>query len=157
MIDLNQRIQEKKNFSKRLLLGYLFFGMLFSFFVYRTFSLQVSSYTDYEIASLENRTREILIQPRRGIIYDRNGEIIVNNKPRYNLILNPSKINDIEKHIAEIRKVINISEKDILFVKENFKNKARLNREIVLKQDLSKEEIANFEVRRYKFPDTFIA
>ena len=157
MIDLNQRIQEKKNFSKRLLLGYLFFGMLFSFFVYRTFSLQVSSYTDYEIASLENRTREILIQPRRGIIYDRNGEIIVNNKPRYNLILNPSKINDIEKHIAEIKKVINISEKDILFVRENFKNKARLNREIVLKQDLSKEEIAKFEVRRHKFPDTFIA
>ena len=123
MIDLNQRIQEKKNFSKRLLLGYLFFGMLFSFFVYRTFSLQVSSYTDYEIASLENRTREILIQPRRGIIYDRNGEIIVNNKPRYNLILNPSKINDIEKHIAEIRKVINISEKDILFVKKILKTR----------------------------------
>ena len=156
MIDLNERKKEKKNFSIRLILVHLFFGILFSFFIYRTFSLQVSSYTDYQIASLENKTKEILIQPRRGIIYDRNGEIIVNNKPSYNLILNPSKIKDIEKHIAEIEILIDLTEKDILFVKENFKSKAELNRELVLKKNLSSEEIAKFEVRRYKFPSTFI-
>ena len=132
MIDLNERKKEKKNFSTRLILVHLFFGILFSFFIYRTFSLQVSSYTDYQIASLENKTKEILIQPRRGIIYDRNGEIIVNNKPSYNLIINPSKIKDIEKHIAEIEILIDLTEKDILFVKENFKSKAALNRELVL-------------------------
>ena len=137
-------------------LVYLFFGILFSFFIYKTFSLQVSDYTEYEIASLQNKTREILIQPRRGIIYDRNGEIIVNNNPNYNLILNPSKIKDIEEHLSEIAEIINLSEKDILFVKENFKNKAKLNREIVLKQNLSQEEIAKFEARRYRFPSTFI-
>ena len=156
MIDLHERTQEKKNFFNRLILVYLFFGVLFSVFIYRTFSLQISSYTDYEIASLENKTREILIQPRRGIIYDRNGEIIVNNKPTYNLILNPSKIEDIEKHIAEIGSIIDLSEKDILFVRDNFKSKAKLNREIVLKQNLSQEEIAKFEARRYKFPSSFI-
>ena len=156
MIDLNERSKEKKNFFNRLTIVYLFFGILFSFFIYQTFSLQVSSYTNYEIASLENKTREILIQPRRGIIYDRNGNIIVNNKPRYNLILNPSKIEDIEKHISEIENIINLSEKDILFVRENFKGKAKLNREIVLKQNLSQEEIAKFESRRYQFKNTFI-
>ena len=83
MIDLNERSKEKKNFSNRLTLVYLFFGILFSFFIYKTFSLQVSDYTEYEIASLQNKTREILIQPRRGIIYDRNGEIIVNLSLRH--------------------------------------------------------------------------
>ena len=156
MIDLNQRTQEKKNFSNRLTVVYLFFGLLFSFFLFRTFSLQVSSYTDYELASLKNKTREILIQPRRGIIYDRNGKIIVNNKPSYNLILNPSKINNIDEHISKIQVLINISEEDILFVKENFKRKAKLNRELILKKNLSAEEIAKFETRRYKFPNTFI-
>ena len=90
----------------------------------------------------------MLIQPRRGIIYDRNGEIIVNNNPKYNLILNPSKIEDIEKHLSEIGEIIIMSEKDILFVKENFKNRAKLNREIVLKHNLSQEEIAKFEARK---------
>ena len=102
MIDLNETIIEKKNFFNRLVFVYLFFGMLFLFFLYRTFSLQVSSFTDYEIASLENKTREILIQPRRGIIYDRNGKIIVNNRPSYNLILKPSQIDNIDEHIEMI-------------------------------------------------------
>ena len=73
-----------------------------------------------------------------------------------NLILNPSKIEDIDKHISEIENIIDLSEKDIIFVRENFKSKAKLNREIVLKQNLSQEEIAKFESRRYQFKNTFI-
>ena len=156
MIDLNETIIEKKNFFNRLVFVYLFFGMLFLFFLYRTFSLQVSSFTDYEIASLENKTREILIQPRRGIIYDRNGKIIVNNRPSYNLILKPSQIDNIDEHLEMIGNYIELSEEDILYTKENFKRKAKLNRELVLKKNLSMEEIAKFESRRYKFPATFV-
>ena len=156
MIDLNETIIEKKNFFNRLVFVYLFFGMLFLFFLYRTFSLQVSSFTDYEIASLENKTREILIQPRRGIIYDRNRKIIVNNRPSYNLILKPSQIDNIDEHIEMIGNYIELSEEDTLYTKENFKRKAKLNRELVLKKNLSMEEIAKFESRRYKFPATFV-
>ena len=76
MIDLNRTVSEKKNFFNRLIIIYTFFGLLFLYFLYKTFSLQVSSYTDYEIAALENKTREILVQPRRGIIFDRNGKIL---------------------------------------------------------------------------------
>ena len=70
MINLEERFVEKKSFFSRLIFIYFFFGILFSFLIFRTFSLQVSSYTDYELASLKNRTRDILVQPVRGIIYD---------------------------------------------------------------------------------------
>ena len=76
MINLNERLSEKKNFFNRLLFVYIFFGILFLYLIYKTFTLQVSSYSDYELASLENKTREFLIQPRRGIIYDRNLSLI---------------------------------------------------------------------------------
>ena len=59
---------------------------------------------DLEI--LENKTREFLIQPRRGIIYDRNGEIIVNNIPSYNLIANLAVLDDIDKLIEDIQKIV---------------------------------------------------
>ena len=101
MIDLNERFSEKRNFFNRLIFVYVFFGVLFLYLIYKTFSLQISSYSDYELASLENKTREFLVQPRRGIIYDRNGEIIVNNKPSYNLILDPENIDDINELIFE--------------------------------------------------------
>ena len=54
MIDLNRTVSEKKNFFNRLIIIYTFFGLLFLYFLYKTFYLQVSSYTDYEIAALEN-------------------------------------------------------------------------------------------------------
>ena len=156
MIDLNERTLEKKNFFNRLILIYLFFGFLFLFFLYRTFSLQVSNYTDYEIASLQNKTREVLIQPMRGIIYDRNGEIIVNNTPSYNLITKPSQIKNLESHFNKINMIISLSQEDITYARENFNRKAKLNRELILKKNLTLEEIARFESRKYRFPDTFI-
>ena len=157
MIDLNERISEKKNFFNRLVFVYIFFGFLFLYLIYKTFSLQVSSYTDYEIASLKNKTREILIQPRRGIIYDRNGQIIVNNVPSYNLIIKPSEVKDLDSLLLSIKQIIDIPDSQIDNIKDSYKTKKKLNRELILKKDLNNEEIAKFEVRKYKYPSLFIA
>ena len=147
MIDLNERFSEKRNFFNRLIFVYVFFGLLFLYLIYKTFSLQISSYSDYELASLENKTREFLVQPRRGIIYDRNGEIIVNNKPSYNMILDPENVDDINELIFEINKFVNLSDTEIKNINNIFPNKKKLNREVVLKRNLTTEEIAKFEVR----------
>ena len=157
MIDINERFSEKKNFFNRLIFVYIFFACLFLYLIYKTFSLQVSSFTDYEIASLKNKTREVLIQPRRGIIYDRNGEIIVNNVPGYNLIINPSAINDLNSTLSDIKKIIDLSDLEIKNAQDNFSLKKKLNRELILKTNLTNEEIAKFEVRKYRYPNLFIA
>ena len=156
MIDLNERFIEKRSFFNRLIIVYAFFGFVFSFFLYQTYSLQVSEYSEYETAAIENKTKEVLVQPIRGIIYDRSGKIIVNNVPTYDLIIRPSKIRNIENFLSEISLIININSDELNYVKENFDLKARYNRELVVKKNLSKEEIARFEVRSYKFPNTFI-
>ncbi len=157
MIDINERFSEKKNFFNRLIFVYIFFACLFLYLIYKTFSLQVSSFTDYEIASLKNKTREVLIQPRRGIIYDRNGEIIVNNVPSYNLIINPSAINDLDSTLSDIKKIIDLSDLEIKNAQDNFSLKKKLNRELILKTNLTNEEIAKFEVRKYRYSNLFIA
>ena len=156
MIDLEERYKEKRSFFNRLIIVYAFFGFAFSFFLYQTYSLQVSGYSEYETAAIENKTKEVLVQPIRGIIYDRSGKIIVNNVPTYDLIIRPSKIRSIENFLSEISLIINLNSDELNYVKENFDLKARYNRELVVKKNLSKEEIARFEVRSYKFPNTFI-
>ena len=156
MIDLEERIVEKKSFFNRLVIIYLFFGLIFIFFLERTYSLQISEFSDYEIAALENKTKEVLVQPVRGVIYDRNGAIIVNNVPSYDLIIKPWKILDLNKFIEKISLVIELNPEEIDFVTENFNQKARYNRELILKKDLTRVEIARFEVRSFKFPNAFI-
>ena len=156
MIDSQERFSEKKNFFNRLLLIYVIFAALFILIIYKTYSLQVSSFSDYEIAALKNKTREILIQPSRGIIYDRDGQILVNNVPSYNLIIKPSFISNFENLLDEIKSIVELSEEEIEYARINFQKKASLNRELILKKDLSKEEIAKFEVRGYRFENVFI-
>lgn len=156
MIDIDERYVEKKSFFNRLIVVYIFFGIAFSFFLYQTYSLQISEYTNYESASIKNKTKEVLVQPVRGIIYDRNGNIIVKNVPTYDLILKPSQVISIENFLNSISEIIDFNESEFDYIKENFAAKASLNRELVIKKDLSMEEIAKFEVRSYRFPYAFI-
>ena len=156
MIELEERNLEKKSFFNRLVLIYFFFGILFSFFIYQTYSLQVSSFSEYTSASLKNKTRDMLVQPARGIIYDRRGNILVNNVPSYSLIIKPWKIESLDSFISSIGKIILLNEKEMNYVNENFKKKAAYNRELTVKSNLTSEEIAKFEVRSYKYPNAFI-
>ena len=156
MIDLNERFIEKRSFFNRLIIVYVFFGFVFSFFLYQTYSLQVSEHIEYETAAIENKTKEVLVQPVRGIIYDRSGKIIVNNVPTYDLIIRPLEIESIKNFLSEISLIINLNSDELRYVEENFDLKARYNRELVVKKNLSEDEIARFEVRSYKFPNTFI-
>jgi penicillin-binding protein 2 len=132
MIDLEERFIEKKSFFNRLLVIYIFFGLVFSFFLLSTYSLQISEYDEYEVAALKNKTKEVLVQPERGIIYDRSGNIIVNNVPTYDLIIKPSKIKNPSNFISEISEVIEIDKDDIDYFLENFLSKANYNRELIL-------------------------
>ena len=156
MIELEERNLEKKSFFNVLVLIYFFFGILFSFFIYQTYSLQVSSFSEYTSASLKNKTRDVLVQPARGIIYDRSGNILVNNVPSYSLIIKPWKIESLDSFISSIGKIILLNEKEMNYVNENFKKKAAYNRELTVKSNLTSEEIAKFEVRSYKYPNAFI-
>ena len=156
MIDLEERYKEKRSFFNRLIIVYAFFGFAFSFFLYQTYSLQVSDYSEYETAAIENKTKEVLVQPIRGIIYDRSGKIIVNNVPTYDLIIKPSQINSIDSFLSDLSLIINLNSDELDHVKENFDLKAMYNRELVVKKNLSEVEIAKFEVRSFKFPNAFI-
>jgi penicillin-binding protein 2 len=97
-----------------------------------------------------------LVQPIRGIIYDRSGKIIVNNLPTYDLIIRPSQIKNIDSLLSELSLIISLDRNELDYVIENFDLKARYNRELVVKKNLSEIEIAKFEVRSYRFPNAFI-
>ena len=154
MIDLQERVVEKKSFFNRLIVIYLFFGLIFIFFLERTYSLQISDFRDYENAAIE--TKEKVVQTVRGIIYDRKGTMIVKNVPSYEHIIKPWEIPKLNKFIKEISISVEQEKKEIENVEENFTQRSKYNRELILKKNLTKVEIARFEVRSYKFPNAFI-
>ena len=156
MIDFDERYAEKKSFFNRLIIVYGFLGLAFSFFLYQTYSLQVSEYIEYEIAAIENKTMESLVHPTRGVFCVSAGIVMVNDGPTYDLIIKPSQIKNIDSFLADISLIIELEPHEFDFVRENFDIKARYNRELIVKKNLSEEQIAKFEVRSYKFPNAFI-
>ena len=123
----------------------------------QVFTLQISGYNDYQLAALKNKNYTVPVQALRGEIFDRNGKLLVKNEPTFDLITQPNLIDDIDSFLDEIQPVIFLSESDKSQYKKLQKEKAFANKELVLKKDLSPEEIARFSVRSFNFQNAFIA
>jgi len=152
-----ERQIEKNNFSSRAI---LLFGIIISSLLavlIQVFNLQISGYNDYQLAALKNKNYTVPVQALRGEIFDRNGKVLIKNEPTFDLITRPNLIEDIDSFLDEIQPVIFLSESDKVQYKKLQKEKAFANKELVLKKDLSSEEIARFNVRNFNFQNAFIA
>ncbi|MBD63208.1 MAG: penicillin-binding protein 2 [Gammaproteobacteria bacterium] len=157
MMIFEERQIEKNNFSSRAIL--LFGVVILSFLaiLIKVFSLQVSGYSNYQLAALKNKNYVVPIQSLRGEIFDRKGRLLVRNEPTFDLITNPNLINDLDSFLEEIEPVIFLSDLEKTRYRKLYKNKAFINKELVLKKDLSQREIARFNVRSFNFKNVFIA
>tara|TARA_B100001029_G_scaffold164400_1_gene155236 strand:- start:14709 stop:16544 length:1836 start_codon:yes stop_codon:yes gene_type:complete len=152
-----ERQLEKNNFSSRAIL--LFGVVILSFLaiLIKVFSLQISGYSDYQLAALKNKNYVVPIQPLRGEIFDRKGRYLVRNEPTFDLITNPNLIIDLDLFLEEIEPVIFLSDIEKTRYRKFYKDKAFINKELVLKKDLTQREIARFNVRSFNFKNVFIA
>ena len=76
------------NRKNKLLIG---LGVAVGVLLARLFSIQII-HDEYKVSSDNNSMVYETIYPTRGIIYDRNGEIIVGNKTAYDIIVTPREV-----------------------------------------------------------------
>jgi penicillin-binding protein 2 len=152
-----ERQIEKNNFSSRAILLFGLVSIVFLAVLVKVFSLQISGYTDYQLAALKNKNYAVPVQALRGEIFDRKGRALISNQPTFDLITRPNLILDIDSFLEEIQPVIFLSEAEKSRYRKLQKEKAFVNKELVLKKDLSDEEIARFNVRSFNFKNAFIA
>ena len=152
-----ERQIEKNNFSSRAIILFSIIILGLVAVLIQVFSLQVSGYSDYQLAALKNKNYSVPVQYLRGEIFDRDGRVIIKNEPTFDLITRPNLILDIDSFLEEIQPVIYLSEAEKSKYRKLQKEKAFVNKELVLKKDLSDEEIARFNVRSFNFQNAFIA
>jgi penicillin-binding protein 2 len=80
--------------SIRITLLQLVVVVVFVVFGFRLWRLQVVAGEQYREAARRNRTRLIKTDASRGIVYDRTGELLVRNIPRFNVLLIPAYLPD---------------------------------------------------------------
>lgn len=77
----------------------------------RLVQLQIIEYDTYGPLSRENSLRQEIINPARGLIYDRNGRLIVDNQPIYSITITPASYND--KNTPKLAKLMNIPVEEV--------------------------------------------
>jgi penicillin-binding protein 2 len=152
-----ERQIEKNNFSSRAILLFSLIILGLVAVLIQVFTLQISGYSDYQLAALKNKNYAVPVQSLRGEIFDRNGKVLIKNEPTFDLITRPNLILNIDSFLEEIQPVIYLSETEKYRYTKLQKEKAFVNKELVLKKDLSDEEIARFNVRSFNFQNAFIA
>ena len=142
---------EKRYFRTRIYLVALLVLLCILILALRLFYLQVSSHDHYATLSHENRMKIVPVPPTRGLVYDRNMNLLAANKPSYQIRVTPVEVDDMEQVISQLGRLIDLEEHHLKKFHGDLKRKQSFE-SIPLKVNLSEEEVARFSVNRHRFP-----
>ncbi|RTL00905.1 MAG: penicillin-binding protein 2, partial [Neisseriaceae bacterium] len=148
---LRDRSRDRNLFQSRLLIALLVVFLAFGGLVARFVYLQVLQHEHYQTLAESNRISIVPITPSRGLIYDRNGVLLVHNFSAYTLEITRSKIANLEQTLAELGQIVEITPKDRKRFKK-LQEESKNFESLPIKTHLSDEEVARFAAQRFRFP-----
>lgn len=154
-VSIRNHSAEANLFARRTFIAFIGVVVMLLILFSNVYQLEVSLYDKYQTRSNNNRIKLLPVAPNRGLIYDRNGVLLAENKPIYSLEIVPEQVEDIEQTVKEISQLLTISEeKQAKFFRE-FKSTRRF-KPIELHSRLSDQQVALFSVNQHKFPGAII-
>jgi penicillin-binding protein 2 len=143
--------QEQRLFLVRVIIILVMLLLLFGLLAARLTYLQVVSYSHFTTLSQNNRVRLEAVPPPRGLIYDRNGVVLAENRPSYQLEVTLEQVADLEATLDALAEFIPMEEFEIARFRRELRGK-RPFQAVPLKLNLSDEEVAVFAINRHRFP-----
>ena len=142
---------EARLFSSRAIVAFLGIVILMGLLVANMYNIQVNQFQDYKTRSNDNRIKVVPIAPNRGLIYDRNGVLLAENRPVFNLELTPEQIKDIDSTIEALQTILEITPEQVeRFHRE--RKRTRRFKSVPLLTQLNENQVAVFSVNQYRFP-----
>jgi len=142
-------------FNKRLNRVTLFVIAVFAALVLRLWFLQVVNGPSYRIKSENNRIHLQDIPPFRGMIFDRNGELLVDNRPSYNMYIIPEEIQNREQLLGSLNALIGLSPDSIEGKLSKVSNQYPF-KPILIKKNISRDELAVIETNLFNLAGVMI-
>lgn len=143
--------EEARLFKSRAIVAFIGIVAMLGILVTNLYNIQINQYQDYKTRSNDNRIKVVPIAPNRGLIYDRNGKLLAENRPVFSLELTPEKIKDMDDTIARLQKILTITPEQV----ERFQKERRQTRRfksVPILNQLTPEQVAKFSVNQHNFP-----
>jgi len=141
----------KKHENRTYIIGG-FFGLVILIFIIRLFSIQVID-DSFKTSSENNVIRKQTDYPRRGLIYDRNKELIVYNEAAYDLMITPKQATSLDT--ALICSLLEIDTLNLMKRIEKASNYSMYKASVLMKQ-ISVETYTKLQENMFLMPGFFV-
>ncbi|MCB9480243.1 MAG: penicillin-binding protein 2 [Desulfobacteraceae bacterium] len=146
---------EPEWFRGRLNILLIWISAAFFILGIRLFWLQVIKGENYRKLSVNNSVRIQRIVPARGLIFDRNEKLIVDNRPSFNLKVVPKDVDSIDELLNNLNRIIEIRDG----VEKELKNALIYTpfKAVTIADDIDRNIVAKIETNQFFLPGTFIS
>ena len=134
----------------RLLIG---LGVVAAILLAKIFSIQVLD-DHYKIDADNNTTVREIIYPTRGVIYDRNGDILVGNKVAYDILVNPRDLEKVQFDTVALATALDTTVEFIRGKMQEYrKNRRKIGfQSVTMIKQIPAETYNKFAEVQYRFP-----
>ena len=138
-------------FKQRLVVVMYCVIAAFVVLICRLFYLQVIEGEEFRRLSENNCIRLQSIDPQRGLIYDRNRVLLVDNRPSFDLSIILKDAKPINDTIEKLSEYINVPADDLMSKIKKCKG-ISIYKPFLLKRDIGRDALAVIEARKYDLP-----
>ncbi|MCG8316596.1 MAG: penicillin-binding protein 2 [Pseudomonadales bacterium] len=149
---LKDHLREGRIFNNRALIAFGFVIILTIILISRMVVLQVFHFDTYTAQSDDNRVSVQPVAPTRGLIFDRNGELLADNQPTYSVSILKERTPDIAQTIEKIGAIIELGDNDPERFYKRLEQRRRPFTPVALHYRLTEEEIAKIAVQQHELP-----
>ncbi|WP_137167121.1 penicillin-binding protein 2 [Salinimonas lutimaris] len=146
---------EANLFARRALIAMLIVIGMLAIVVSNLYVLQVKHHEDYQTRSNGNRIKVLPVAPNRGLIFDRNGILLAENRPVFSLEVIPEQIDDLNTTLDRLQRLMGISDEERQDFMDDLKGQRRF-KPVALRTQLSEDEVARFSAHQHRFPGVSI-
>ena len=148
---VREYLLEKALIQNRIILCFIFIFLLILVLFFRLVYLQFIQHEQYSTLAQNNRFDLFSKPPIRGLIYDRNGEILAQNIPAYNLEVLPDKVENMDELLSEIGQFIELTDNDLTRFQKLRKKRPPFEWQ-TLKVNLNEEESSMLSINQHQYP-----
>jgi penicillin-binding protein 2 len=142
--------KEQRMFLTRVIAAAVIIVLLTGVLIARLVQLQVMDHQRFSDLSQGNRLRIEPLPPTRGLILDRNGLVIAENMPTWQLVLIPEQVSDLGETLLELELLGLVEPGELDQLMALIRSHRRFER--VRLRNLTETQAATFAVRRHLFP-----
>lgn len=130
-------------------------SLSFSVVLIRLWYLQIVHGEYFRNRSENNRTRILYTPSPRGLISDRNGEVLVRNRPSFSLDFVPEDSPDPQGTLKSLASLTGVSVEELTDRLKDQRKRRRFEPKLLLK-DVSREIVAKVSAHRYELPGIIV-